>query len=151
MNEQEKYMKEAVKNAKKAFMLDEVPVGAIIVRNNEIIASTYNKKEKNKDSTAHAEILAIQEASKILQTPYLTDCDLYVTFEPCIMCTGAIINSRINKVIFGAYDHRYVSFETIVLQLNTKNINHVPVYSGGILKEECASLMTEYFKKKRVK
>ena len=101
MTEQEKYMKEALKQAKKAYEKGEIPVGAIIVKNHKIIARAYNEKEYKLDTTKHAEILAIQKASKKLQTWRLTDCDMYVTLEPCSMCAGALIQSRIKKLYIG--------------------------------------------------
>ena len=98
------YMKEAIKEAQKAYENDEVPVGAVIVHDGKIIARGYNKKEKKQDATEHAEIVAIRKAAKKLGTWRLNDCDIYVTLEPCPMCSGAIINSRIHKLIFDAYD-----------------------------------------------
>ncbi len=98
------YMKEAIKEAQKAYENDEVPVGAVIVHDGKIIARGYNKKEKKQDATEHAEIVAIRKAAKKLGTWRLNDCDIYVTLEPCPMCSGTIINSRIHKLIFGAYD-----------------------------------------------
>ncbi len=149
MNIDQEYMKEALKNANIAYQKDEVPVGAVIVRNGDIIASTYNLKENKHDATMHAEILAIQEACKKLNTTYLTDCDLYVTFEPCMMCTGAIINARLRKVVYGAYEKRFVSLESILLHYTQKELNHMPIFYGGVLEEECSQIITNYFKKKR--
>lgn len=149
MNIDQIYMKEALNKAKQGYKEDEVPVGVIIVKNNKIIAATHNKKESMKDATAHAEILAIKEACQLLNTTYLNDCDMYVTFEPCMMCTGAIINARIRKLVFGAYDHRFISLESILLQYKSNEFNHLPIFYGGILEEDCSKLMTDYFKKKR--
>lgn len=149
MNIDEYYMQKAIEEAYKAYELDEIPVGAIIVKDNQIIASNFNKKEEKKDPTAHAEILAIKEACGYLNTPYLYGCTLYVTYEPCIMCTGAILNSRLDKIVFGAYDHKYISLETIVVQLNKKNTNHIPLIQGGVLEEKCTNILKEYFQKKR--
>lgn len=149
MNIDEYYMQKSIDEATKAYELDEIPVGAVIVKDNEIIASSFNKKEKKKDPTAHAEMLAIKEACRNLNTPYLYGCTLYVTYEPCIMCTGAILNSRLDKIVFGTYDHKYISLETIIVQLNKKNANHIPLIQGGILEEKCTHLLQEYFKKKR--
>lgn len=151
MNIDEIYMQEAIKNAISAYNVDEVPVGAIIVKNNEIIASTYNQTVTNNDCTSHAELLAIKEACKKLKTNNLKGCTLYVTFEPCIMCTGAIINSKIDKIVFGAYDNRFLSLETIILQSNSKNINHIPIHYGGVEEEKCSNLLRKYFQEKRIK
>lgn len=149
MNIDQVYMSEALEKAKIAYEKDEVPVGAIIVKNGKVIASAYNFKESYRDATAHAEILAIQQACQVLNSPYLLDCDMYVTFEPCMMCTGAIINARIRKVVYGAADHRFISLESILLQYRKTEINHIPIFYGGILENECSQIMTDYFKKKR--
>ena len=149
MNINEIYMEKALENAKIAYKKDEVPVGAIIVKDQEIIASAYNLKQTYNDCTAHAEILAIREACQKINGPYLYDCEMYVTLEPCMMCTGAIINSRLKKIVFGAYDQRFISFETILLQLNSKSINHIPIFYGGVLEEKCSNLIKDYFKNKR--
>ena len=103
----EKFMKLAIKEAKKAFDLNEIPVGAIIVRNNEIIAKAYNLKEQKQNPLLHAEIIAINEACSLVNNWRLTDCDMYVTLEPCVMCAGAILNARIKNLYFGAYDFKY--------------------------------------------
>ena len=103
---EEKFMKEALKEAKKAYKIGEIPIGAVVVKDNEIIARGHNQKEIKKDATKHAEIIAIQKASKIVQGWRLEDCEMYVTLEPCMMCTGAIIQSRIKKVYIGAMDEK---------------------------------------------
>lgn len=139
----------ALENAKKAFEIDEVPVGAIIVKDGKVIASTYNQKEHLKDTTGHAEILAIREAEKLLDSHYLNDCDMYVTLEPCIMCAGAIIQSRIRSVYFGAYDLKGGAFGSSIDVPSAHNINHHPSVFGGFIKEECSTLISEYFKRKR--
>ena len=143
------YMLLALENAKKAFENDEVPVGAVIVKDGIILASTYNHKEQLKDTTAHAEILAIREAEKLLDSHYLNDCDMYVTLEPCIMCAGAIIQARIRSVYFGAYDLKGGAFGSSIDVTCAHNINHQPAVFGGFLKEECSSLISDYFKRKR--
>lgn len=149
MDSKEKYMLEAIEEAKKAMLEDEVPVGAIIVKDGEIIARAHNQKESQKSPLAHAEVIAISKACKKLNTNYLTDCTLYVTFEPCMMCTGAIINSRVGKVVYGASDLRFASLESIFIQINAKQINHHPIYFGGVLENECSELIKTYFNKKR--
>ena len=116
MNTQEKWMKEAIKQAKKAYEKDEVPIGCVIVKDNKIIARGYNKREMLQQSYAHAEMIAIQKACKKLNTWRLEECDLYVTLEPCPMCGWAILQSRIKNVYFGSYDNNYGAFSKIKLQ-----------------------------------
>ena len=139
------YMNEALKEAKKALLLKEVPVGAVIVYNDKIIARAYNKRETLNRSTAHAEILAIEKASKKLESWRLEDCTLYITLEPCLMCSGAIIQSRIKKVIYGALDPR---FGTHVSKINLFDVkfNHTVDIQGGILKDECSNIIKDFFK-----
>lgn len=146
---EEKWMKEAIKQAKRAESYDEVPIGCVIVKDNKIISRGYNQREKKQVSTAHAEVLAIEKACKKLGTWRLEDCDLYVTLEPCPMCAGAIVQSRIHKVIFGAYDPKGGSVQTCTHILDVKEYNHHPEYIGGILETECAQLLKDFFKKKR--
>lgn len=150
MNEKEKYMSMALRMAKKAAKKDEVPVGAVIVRHGKVLASAYNLRESKKNPLAHAEILAIEKASKKLKGWRLVDCELYVTLEPCPMCAGAIINSRIDNVYFGAYDGKAGAFGS-VYDLAQGKLNHTPSVQGGILKEECALMLSSYFKGKRNK
>ena len=144
-----KYMKEAIKEAKKASSIDEVPIGCVIVLNNKIIARGHNVRETKKNPIGHAEIIAIQKASKKLDNWRLENCELYVTVEPCIMCAGAIIQSRIKKVYFGAKDLRGGAFGTSINVLDAENINHHPDVYPGILEEECSELVKNYFKSKR--
>ena len=145
----EKFMKEALKEAKKAYLKGEVPVGAVIVYNDKIIARGHNLKEKNIDVTAHAEIIAIKKAAKKLKTWRLNDCDLYVTLEPCAMCSGAIIQSRIHNLIFGAYDLKGGCVTSKVNLFDEGIFNHnVKVY-GGIEEKMCSSLLKEFFSSKR--
>ena len=145
----EDYMLEAYKQALEAYKEDEVPVGAIIVYKGDIIAKTHNKKEYYHDSTKHAEILAIQEASKYLEHWQLDQCELYVTLEPCCMCAGACIQSRIKKVYYGARDYKggFVSSLASVFQVN--GINHKPDQEYLPLNNECSILLTNYFQGKR--
>lgn len=144
-----KYMEEAIKEAKKASSIDEVPIGCVIVLNNKIIARGHNVRETKKNPIGHAEIIAIQKASKKLDNWRLENCELYVTVEPCIMCAGAIIQSRIKKVYFGAKDLRGGAFGTSINVLDAENINHYPDIYPGILEEECSELVKNYFKSKR--
>ena len=142
-------MKKALKEAQKARNIDEVPIGCVIVKDNKIIARGYNKKEINQDVFGHAEIITIKKANKKLNAWRLEDCDIYITLEPCIMCAGAIIHSRFKNVYFGAYDLKGGAFGSSINILEAKNINHHPNVEGGILLEECSSIISEYFKGKR--
>lgn len=141
----EYYMKLALTEAKKAFDLGEVPVGAVIVQDDIVISSAYNLREIEKMATAHAEILAIQKACKNLGGWRLPRCTLYVTLEPCPMCAGAIINSRIDRVVFGAYDFKAGSCGSIV-NLFDIDYNHKPIVIGGVLEDECVDLLKSFFK-----
>lgn len=145
----EYYMMEAIKEAKKARRLDEVPIGCVIVLNDKIIARAHNLRERNQLSLAHAEILAIKKACKIIGSWRLENCTLYVTLEPCPMCCGAILQSRIDKVVFGAYDPKGGCIESCMQMYETPGFNHYPETLGGVLEEECATLLKEFFKEKR--
>jgi len=142
------YMKIALIEAKKSIKYGDVPVGAIIVRNDKIIAKAYNKKEKSKNAIKHAEIIAIEKACKKLKTWYLNDCDLYVTLEPCLMCCGAIIQSRIKNVYYSTESKKFGYVESISELFNDKN-NHIPKAYVGLEKEQSVKLLTDFFKDKR--
>jgi len=142
-------MTAALKEAKKAFMEDEVPVGAVITYKGEIIAKAHNLRETYNRATAHAEILAIEKACSVLNNWYLNDCDLYVTLEPCIMCAGAIINSRIRNLYFGAFDPKAGACGSVIDVFTLKELNHRVTVYAGIMEDECASILTEFFKSKR--
>ena len=142
-------MKEALKEAKKAELIDEVPIGCVIVKDDKIIARGHNQRETNQSPIGHAEIIAINKASKKLKSWRLEGCDIYVTLEPCIMCSGAIIQSRINKVYYGASDPKGGALGSSINVLEASNINHHPEVISGVLKEECSSIITNYFKAKR--
>lgn len=144
----EKFMKEAIALAREAEKIDEVPVGALIVRDGEIIARAYNTRETSKCATHHAEVLAIEEACRVMGGWRLPGVTLYVTMEPCAMCAGAIMNARIPRVVFGAPDLRFGAFGSL-FDLSKMPVNHVPSVSGGVLSEECRELLSSYFKKKR--
>lgn len=144
---QEKFMNRAIALAKKAEAQDEVPVGAVIVKDGKVVSFAFNKRESKKDATAHAEILAIQKACKKLDDFRLIGCDLYVTLEPCVMCTGAILNARLENVYFGAYiSNGSISAEELAKRAE---LNHKTHFEGGFKKEECSLLVTSYFKNKR--
>ena len=142
------FMREAIVEAEKAAAIGEVPIGAVIVRNGEIIARAHNERETGKDATRHAEIIAIEKACASLGGWRLIGCDLYVTLEPCPMCAGAIVNSRVVRVIYGAPDLRAGAFGS-VLNLNDYPLNHKPEIVGGVLSEECLAPIQDFFKKKR--
>ena len=145
----EDYMQEALIEARKAYSLDEVPVGAVIVKNDIIIARAHNMKESFNDATAHAEMLAIKQAQDYLKAWRLTDCSLYVTLEPCPMCAGAIINSRVTNLYFGAYDPKAGCCGSVVNLLQKGMFNHDVDVFEGILKDNCSSILSNYFKEKR--
>lgn len=146
------YMNKAIELAKIAAELGEVPVGAVVVKKStgEIVGQGYNRRETDKSPLAHAEISAIAEASKTLSGWRLIDCDIYVTLEPCPMCSGAIINSRIERVIFGAYDAKAGCCGTVV-DLFSLPFNHKPEIIGGICSEECSQILSDFFKNLRLK
>lgn len=145
----EEFMKAALLEANKAKQKNEVPVGAVIVKGNKIIAKSYNKKEGKRCAIYHAEILAIKKASRKLKSWNLSGCSIFITKEPCLMCYGAILSSRIDNIYFGAYDKKYGLQVEKYNELNEKGFNHKAEVVGGILEEECASILTNFFKVKR--
>jgi tRNA(adenine34) deaminase len=149
MNKNEFYMREALKEAKKAFDTDEVPVGAIIVHKGEIIAKAHNQIRLLKDPTAHAEMIAITQAANFLQNERLIGCSMYVTIEPCSMCAGAMVLSRIKALIYGACDPKTGACGSVVNLISRKKLNHRVKVKKGILKNEAGSLLKEFFKRKR--
>lgn len=149
MEEKEKFMKQALKEAVKAYNKLEVPVGVVIVKNGEIIARAHNIKEEKQDTTKHAEILAIQKASKKLKSWRLIDCEMYVTLEPCSMCAGALINSRIKKVYIGAQDAKTGACGSVLNLLTDYKFNHNVEIETGILKQECEDILKNFFKQLR--
>jgi len=146
---EELFMLQAIKQAKMAKQKDEVPVGAVIVKDGKIITRAHNKVEKNKSVTMHAEIQAMQKASKVLNDWRLNNCELYVTLEPCCMCAGAIINSRIKKVVFGAYDANMGCTGSVTNLFKLESLHYKGEIVGGVLKDECLKLITDFFKQKR--
>ena len=146
---EEKFMKEALKEAKKAYEKLEVPVGCVIVKEGKIIARAHNLKETKLDTTKHAEILAIQKASKKLESWRLLDCEMYVTLEPCSMCAGAIINSRIKKVYIGTTDEKTGACGSVLNLFNDYTFNHKVELERGIMKEECEKILKNFFKELR--
>ena len=143
------FMREAMALALEAQAIDEVPVGALAVKDGEIIARAYNLREHSKCATHHAEVLAIEAACRALGGWRLPGVTLYVTMEPCAMCAGAIINARVARVVYGAPDKRFGAFGSL-FDLNSFGLNHRPEVVGGVLGEECAEMLSSYFRKKRV-
>ncbi len=143
-------MREALKEAQKAFEKDEVPVGAVIVYQDKVIARGYNQVELLKDPTAHAEMLALTSATAYFNAKWLNDVCAYVTIEPCAMCAGAFVLARIKKIIYGADDPKTGACGSVVNIVNNKKLNHRIDVKKGILKDECGALLKEFFKKKRV-
>ena len=147
MSYEQKFMIKAINLAKKAYELDEVPVGAVIVKDGDIISFAYNQRESKNDSTAHAEILAIKKACKKIGDFRLIGCDLYVSLEPCVMCTGAILSSRIENVYFGAFiSNGSISASELA---SRAELNHKTNFYGGYFEDECSKLISNYFKSKR--
>lgn len=146
---EEKFMREALKEAQKAYKKLEVPVGCVIVKNGEIIAKAHNLKETKLDTTNHAEILAIQKASKQLKSWRLIDCEMYVTLEPCSMCAGAMIHSRIKKVYIGATDQKTGAVGSVLNLLEDYPFNHKVEVQKGVMQEDCEEILKNFFKKLR--
>lgn len=146
---QEKFMKIALKEAKKAYDKEEIPVGAVIVKDGKVVAKAHNLKELKNDATKHAEILAIQKASKKLDSWRLQDCEMYVTLEPCSMCAGALIQSRIKKVYIGTMDYKTGACGSVLNLLNDYKFNHYVEIETGILADECEKILKDFFKELR--
>lgn len=149
MTPNEIYMNYAYKEAEKAFETGEVPVGCIIVFQNTIIAKAYNMVEALKDPTAHAEILAITSAAEYLQSRQLVGCSMYVTLEPCAMCAGAIVLSKIENVFFGAFDIKAGACGSVINITNNKSLNHMSNVMGGILDDKCREILRSFFEVRR--
>ena len=142
----EEFMKIALLEAKKAFAKEEVPVGAVIVQDGKIIAKAHNLKETKNDTTYHAEILAIQKASKKLKKWRRTDCEMYVTLEPCSMCTGALINCRLKKLYIGTMDTKTGACGSVLNLLEDYKFNHIVEVETGILQKDCETILKDFFK-----
>ncbi|WP_019123210.1 tRNA adenosine(34) deaminase TadA [Brevibacillus massiliensis] len=147
----ELFMQEAINEAKKAMAIGEVPIGAVIVRDGEIVGRGYNLRETKKDPTLHAEMIAIREASERLGGWRLIGCTLYVTLEPCPMCAGAIVQSRVEEVVFGAADPKAGCAGTLMNLLNDQRFNHQVPVVAGVLADECAGLLKRFFRELRKK
>ena len=151
MDENIKFMKEALKEAKKSYQKDEIPVGAVIVKEGKIIARGHNIKETKTDPTKHAEIIAIQKASKKLQTWRLSGCTMYVTLEPCSMCAGSLIQARIDKVVIGTMDEKTGACGSVLNLLSDDKFNHTVQIETGIMQEECKTILQQFFKELRAR
>lgn len=147
----EKYMKAAIREAKKAYKLEEVPIGCVIVRENKIIARGYNRRNTDKNTLAHAEISAIKKASKKTGDWRLEDCTMYVTLEPCQMCAGAIVQSRLGKVVIGSMNPKAGCAGSVINLLQMKQFNHQVEMETGILEEECSTMLSGFFQELREK
>ncbi len=151
MTSDESFMKQAVKQAKKAYDKLETPIGCVIVHEDKIIARGYNKRNMNKNTLAHAEILAINKASKVLGDWRLEDCTMYVTLEPCPMCAGAIVQARIPRVVIGSMNPKAGCAGSVLNLLQQDGLNHQVEVTKGVLAEECSGLMTSFFRELRKK
>ena len=149
MNDEE-YMEIAYQEALKALEYDDVPIGCIIVKDDEIIAKAYNQREHLNQTYGHAEMLAIEKACQKIGRWRLDECTLYTTLEPCLMCSGAIIQSHIQRVVYGASDTRWMSLDKLI-HLPDPKLNYIPMIQSDILKDKCSKLIKDYFKKKRQK
>ena len=150
-NDHVKWMKAAFREAEKAFEQDEVPIGAVVVQNGKIIGRGYNQRKSLIDPTAHAEIIAITSAANTIKDWRLKDCQLYVTKEPCPMCAGALVNARINMVIFGMYDEKEGCCGSLYQLCRDNRFKHQLTVKGGIMEDACTLIIQEFFKKQREK
>lgn len=151
MTQDEKYMKAALREAKKAYKLEEVPIGCVIVQNDKIIARGYNRRNTDKNTLAHAEMSAIKKASKKTGDWRLEDCTMYVTLEPCQMCAGAIVQSRLGKVVIGSMNPKAGCAGSVINLLQMKQFNHQVEMETGILEEECSAMLSGFFQELRKK
>lgn len=151
MTNDEKYMKEAIKQAKKAYAIDEVPIGCVIVANDKIIARAYNRRNTDKCTLYHAEITAIKKAAKVCGDWRLEDCTIYITLEPCQMCAGAIVQARIPRVVIGSMNGKAGCAGSILNLLEMKEFNHQCDVTRGVLEEECSTMLSQFFKELRQK
>ena len=151
MTQDEKYMKAALREAKKAYKLDEVPIGCVIVQNDKIIARGYNRRNTDKNTLAHAEMSAIKKASKKTGDWRLEDCTMYVTLEPCQMCAGAIVQSRLGKVVIGSMNPKAGCAGSVINLLQMKQFNHQVEMVTGVLEEECSTMLSGFFQELREK
>ena len=151
MTEDEKYMKEAIRQAKKAYAMEETPIGCVLVHDGKIIARGYNKRNKKKNTLAHAELIVINKASRVLGDWRLEECTMYITLEPCPMCAGAIVQARIPKVVIGSTNPKAGCAGSVINLLDMAGFNHQVEVVQGVLEEECSQLMRDFFKELRLK
>lgn len=151
MSDHEKYMKEAIKQAKKAYALEEVPIGCVIVQNDRIIARGYNRRNTDKNTLSHAELIAIRKASRKTGDWRLEDCTMYVTLEPCQMCAGAIVQSRMKTVVIGSYNPKAGCAGSVLNLLQMEKFNHQVEIVDGVLEKQCSEMLTEFFRMLREK
>ncbi|MBQ6478919.1 MAG: nucleoside deaminase [Erysipelotrichaceae bacterium] len=144
-----RFMMQAYKEARKAFEEDEVPVGCVIVKDGKIVARAHNRKEKKNCALFHAEIECIRKATGKLNNWNLKGCEIYVTLEPCMMCTGALVNSRIDKIVYGCKDPKGGALVSNIRLQDIRLLNHYPEIQGGVMEEECSKLLKEFFRNKR--
>ncbi|GAB6138952.1 tRNA adenosine(34) deaminase TadA [Halanaerobaculum tunisiense] len=149
MNTDQDYMRLALEEAKKAFAKEEVPIGAVIVKDKEVVAKAHNLKERLQDPTAHAEVLVVKKAAQALASWRLINCSLYVTIEPCSMCAGTLVQSRVEQLVYGARDPKGGAAGSIFNIVDNDKLNHKLSVKSGVLKEECSQLMKDFFKQLR--
>ena len=147
----EKYIRMALEQAQHAAAQDEVPVGAVIVRNDQVIAAAHNAREQLRDPTAHAEMIAITQAGEACGTWHLTDCIMYVTLEPCLMCAGAILNARLPLLVYGASDPKAGAVNSLYQVLQDERLNHETQIVAGIMAQDCGDILTKFFREKRLR
>ncbi len=149
MTTDEKYMREAIKQARKAAKIDEVPIGCVIVYDGKIIARGYNRRNTDKSTLAHAEIIAIRKAAKVIGDWRLEDCTMYITLEPCPMCAGAIVQARIPRVVVGAMNPKAGCAGSVINLLQMDGFNHKAELTSGVLVDECRTMLQDFFKEMR--
>lgn len=149
MTTDEKYMREAIKRARKAAKIDEVPIGCVIVYDDKIIARGYNRRNTDKSTLAHAEIIAIRKAAKVIGDWRLEDCTMYITLEPCPMCAGAIVQARIPRVVVGAMNPKAGCAGSVINLLQMDGFNHKAELTSGVLVDECRTMLQDFFKEMR--
>lgn len=151
LTEEEKYMKEAIRQARKAWKLQEVPIGCVIVKDGRIIARGYNRRNTDKNTLAHAELLAIRKASRVVGDWRLEECTMYITLEPCQMCAGAIVQARIPRVVIGSRNPKAGCAGSILNLLNVPKFNHQVDLTEGVLEEECSAMLSDFFRELRMR
>lgn len=151
MSEDERWMAEAIRQAQLAEQIGEVPIGAVVVRDGAVVGAGHNRRETTNDPTAHAEMVAIRQASETLGAWRLLGCTLYVTLEPCPMCAGAILQSRVERVVYGTSDPKAGCVGTLMDLLQDHRFNHVAEWRSGVLQEQCAALLSDFFRRLRIR